>query len=414
MAYKIGYANGHKDLLMALKGFLENAKMAHNIAADVGNTGDGYVSAERCSTTPVDETWTLTATSATNFTVTGSVSGAQAAATVGTPYDNGIVAFTIIAGDTAFVATDEFTFDVAEGLGATENYTVKSWDDDYDEDGEYELILMGPGTGGDDEIYTGIQTYYDVGGDYYNWRMQGYSGYSAAVDFNNQPGAISTSTNYIPKILLWNSKIPYWFVANGRRFIVVAKVSTVYETLYMGFLMPYGLPNQYPYPLVIGGTCRAYNADEKRWSTIEAEHRGWPDPFRAADGSTLMIMHNATWLGCGNWSGNTELDFSSYRNVWPFMHTDYYDTSPLSDKYNPNSFWRYLQMNIDGTYPLLPLIVCGDMPNDNFYGELQGAFAVPGLDLNTEDTITINGDTYVVFQNTFRNDNWEFWTLKLE
>lgn len=81
-------------------------------------TGDGtltgfFVNQE----TGVAETWTITATSATNFTVTGSVSGAQAAATVGTRYDNGIISFLITAGATPFVALDEFTIDVISFTG---------------------------------------------------------------------------------------------------------------------------------------------------------------------------------------------------------------------------------------------------------------------------------------------------------
>ena len=119
MAYKTGTAGNYKELMVALRGFLIDAKKAWNVVAGGGNTGNGIVSMERASTSPVDETWTLTATSASNFTVTGSVSGAQAAATVGTPYDNAIVAFTIIAGSTAFVSSDVFTFDVVDGLGAT-------------------------------------------------------------------------------------------------------------------------------------------------------------------------------------------------------------------------------------------------------------------------------------------------------
>jgi len=57
------------------------------------------------------ETWTLTCTTGGGvgvgiFSVTGSVSGAKAAATVGTAYDNGQIAFTILAGVTAFIAGD--------------------------------------------------------------------------------------------------------------------------------------------------------------------------------------------------------------------------------------------------------------------------------------------------------------------
>ena len=56
-----------------------------------------------------NETWSIVATSATNFTVNGTVSGAQADATVGVAYDNGIIRFTLEAGGIAFVSGDEFT-----------------------------------------------------------------------------------------------------------------------------------------------------------------------------------------------------------------------------------------------------------------------------------------------------------------
>lgn len=85
-------------------------------AATAGaNTGDGTASAVTLNTrTAVVETWTLTATSATNFTVTGSVSGAKAALTVGTAYDNGTIALTLTAGATPFVSSDSFTIAVTD------------------------------------------------------------------------------------------------------------------------------------------------------------------------------------------------------------------------------------------------------------------------------------------------------------
>ena len=76
------------------------------------NTGNGNVYKVRAKPGAPAETWTLEATSATNFTVTGSVSGAQDAATVGTPYQNPFVSFVIEAGGTPFVAGDDFTFPV--------------------------------------------------------------------------------------------------------------------------------------------------------------------------------------------------------------------------------------------------------------------------------------------------------------
>lgn len=62
--------------------------------------------------TAVAELWTITATSATTFSVTGFISGPQGNATVGVPYNNGIVSFTLNAGVTPFQAGDTFTFNV--------------------------------------------------------------------------------------------------------------------------------------------------------------------------------------------------------------------------------------------------------------------------------------------------------------
>lgn len=406
MAYKIGKAKGHKEMLLALKGFLTNAKMSYNCQPG-SNTGNGFVSAERVSTSPVDETWTLTATSSTNFTVTGSVSGSKAAATVGTAYDNGIVAFLIVQGTTDFVASDSFTFQVADGLGSTEKWTVKSWDDDYGGVGEYEILLMAPGTSGTDEIYVGIQTYYDDGDDYYNWRLQGYTGYSSQADFYTQPGAIPDSSNdRIPSVLLWDSELDYWMVGNGRRYIIVVKVSTVYEFAYQGFMLPYGLPNEIPYPIAVGGTCPAEGADEKRWSSVDDQHSAFWDPRGGPSDATLKILHGS-WIGVNNWIGTGE-DVDGL-NVWPYMHSDYRYTNYLA-----NMWFDALQMNIDGTYPLFPMIVCGDSPNINFYGELQGIYAVPGEQIAAEDKITISGNDYIVFQNCFRSGTNDYCALKLE
>lgn len=82
---------------------------AVNVSPAVVGTGDGVIQlTDIDQTTAVPETWTITATSATNFTVTGSVSGAAPAATVGTQY-NDIISFKITAGGTPFIAGDEFT-----------------------------------------------------------------------------------------------------------------------------------------------------------------------------------------------------------------------------------------------------------------------------------------------------------------
>lgn len=78
-------------------------------------TGNGVLAFSEVDPSAEDnELWTVTFTNATNFGVVGSVSGANAAGTVGTPYtsDAGEVSFLITAGGTPFVNTDAFTFRV--------------------------------------------------------------------------------------------------------------------------------------------------------------------------------------------------------------------------------------------------------------------------------------------------------------
>jgi hypothetical protein len=82
--------------------------------ANSGNTGNGEITRIFGTNSTVTETWTITLTSPSAFSVTGSVSGAQAAGTVNTPYTNTFIEFELNDGTAAFVATDEFTIDMVQ------------------------------------------------------------------------------------------------------------------------------------------------------------------------------------------------------------------------------------------------------------------------------------------------------------
>jgi len=72
-------------------------------------TGNGAMTNLRADVNALDETWTVTFTDATNFTVEGSISGPETAGTLGALYDNNYVNFTINAGTVPFVIGDRFT-----------------------------------------------------------------------------------------------------------------------------------------------------------------------------------------------------------------------------------------------------------------------------------------------------------------
>lgn len=309
---------------------------------------------------------------------------------------------TIASGDTSISELVAIDDEVGSGE-PSQAWTVDRWVDDRDSGvtDPTELIVHGPGLAGTDEIYVGIQCFEEVApGDYYNWRLQGFTGFNALLDFNDQPGAMQSNR---PRTLLWNDSILYWFVANGRRLTVVAKVSTIYSTCHLGFFLPYGTPSQSPYPLIVGGSA---TNDVDRWSEIDNGHRIFLDPGASKTKSTLQMLSGAVWYDFANFS--TDIGPQTGNNVWPFV------SGGLSSfNYRP---WRELLQNLDSTVPLFPCILNSDasIMSKNIWGEFDGIFAVPGIGLSAEDTITVNGDDYVIFPNVYRVETHHFWALKKE
>jgi hypothetical protein len=113
--FEIDTASDYRDLLERLNTFLTATGSAFGLTYQ--GTGDGAITGYKGGASSVSEVFTLHATSSSNFTVVGSVSGSQAAATVGTPYTGALIQFTINAGSVAFVSGDEFT--AVERAGST-------------------------------------------------------------------------------------------------------------------------------------------------------------------------------------------------------------------------------------------------------------------------------------------------------
>jgi hypothetical protein len=81
------------------------------------NTGTGTVGTTSLGATQTFGAFLLKATSATVFSVTDPEGNALPNATVGTPYVNAEINFTITAGGTAFVANDSFSLNALEASG---------------------------------------------------------------------------------------------------------------------------------------------------------------------------------------------------------------------------------------------------------------------------------------------------------
>lgn len=380
MPIQIDTATDYLDLLDRVRRFAVGYGVAGTPAFT--GTGDGTMTGVDTHPATITETWTITVTDATTpgsevWSVSGSVSGAQASATTGVPYDNGLLAFTITAGGVNFAASDQFTVATTQGdlSAAGTPWIEDEWD------GSTQLIMHAPGLGGGEAIYCGLRAFESVASDYYNWELRGYTGYNSGLAFGGHPGASPASY-----VHLWQSAIPYWLTVNGQRLVLVAKISTVYETLYAGKINPYGTPGQYPYPLFVAGTS---NDSTLRWSSTSSLHASLQQP---STGSAHLLQPNAAWLNLVNISGSV-LQWAAY-------------LAPNA----PNN----IRDNIDGSYTLIPYTLAKASPETDLFGELDGVAWVSGFGQASEDTITIGADTWLVVQNVFRTGAANYMAIKQE
>jgi hypothetical protein len=272
---------------------------------------------------------------------------------------------------------------------------------------EAETYLVAPGLSTTEQIYVSIGAYTNGVSGIFNWRLKGALGYAAGSDFFHQPGTSPDAFVY-----LWNSSIPYWFIANGQRVIVIAQISTVYEVLYMGKFLPDATPGQYPYPLFIGGTGgdgTSINAGAQG-ADPTAPSRGHSDVtnFHGAFFDPACSFHcdvSAAWQVWNHWSGGNDAHAGTTNNqINPYADDGFSGTNMTT---TPGGM-KWLVTNADGSYPLLPVRLEQIQTSINVLGTLDGVFATSGEGNSAGSTYTVGGQTYLVVQDTFRSARQNF------
>jgi hypothetical protein len=251
-----------------------------------------------------------------------------------------------------------------------------------------EIVLQGPGTSGTDEILVGIRSNVSVGSDIYNMRFSGFTTWNPALAFASQ---VNSTHDYC--INLWDDPMPYWFVANGRRFIVVVRVAGVYMSAYCGFILPYVLPTVWPYPLFIGACSRQITW---RYSQVSPNMSAFFDPGETTAG---LMFPDILWYGIVNrWdTGGGDESVRYDRNTHPYR----YDFTPVRD-------------NIDGSYNLEQVSLICSVPYLAQLGALQGVFRTSGFGNAAENVITFGGVNHLAVPNVYRVEWNDFAAIALE
>lgn len=522
MSVRRGTADNFLDLVERLDSFL--TAQGHAWGRTYSGTGNGRLLGTDGSeggyiggAASVAETFTITATSATTFTVVGTVSGALADATVGTPYTTGQVAFLIQAGSTPFVAGDNFTLNTtppwqriirrgvleqafrtgvnftnvqnaystsagnwAEAIGPNPElrlqavhsmpvaqYTIQTnspatapagWTLDYSDDGStwttadtragitwtvgdtrtfavpgspgehrhwrlrfagstglriVRLMLKGHaddnytleagafmawralGADGAQEINIALRLYSDQGAGTYNLRWYGSRFWDP-----QQPPELQANTSGQRVQSLYNSPMPFTFVANGHRLVPVIKVGTFYSAAYLGHRRSYDPPSADPWPCVIAGN---HATAALNYAAVNANVRNFWNPSRF---SMAAMFPNGSWVEVSNLleqSGESTESAAAYPGrVYPSALGT--DNGSKAD---------YMRENLDGSYTLIPCTILCAAPR-HAAGELDGIYWVSGFNNTAENVVRRAGFDHLCVPNINRTGGADFAAIRLD
>lgn len=252
-------------------------------------------------------------------------------------------------------------------FASANGWTVLRYDD---VSANRELILKGTGLSGTEEIFVGFRTYQDSNADYYNLLAGVFTGYVAGNSFDTQPGA------RLSGVPAHNNRIDYWLTLNGQRIALAMKVGTpVYESCYVGKCLPYGRPSQYPYPVVCGGMLTGAAATRFSDTSHSIPYKG--------NRINMALRSNDNWVQvyCYPW-GNAAIA----------------GTAQLRDT--------------GDVYHLLPIELHDNTAN--LWGALDGIFYISGFNNAVENTLVIDGKTYVVIQDVGRNGFADYYAMRMD
>ncbi|MEO0828842.1 MAG: hypothetical protein AAFY03_00075 [Pseudomonadota bacterium] len=288
---------------------------------------------------------------------------------------------------------------------ASENWT-QVWSSGND------VVLRGPGLSSSDQIYIGLSLDTALPA---LW-LRGLTGtLVTATD-------ISGHQNPSPAVAMYLDTAPmtYWFVVNGRRFMVVVKISTVFEACYAGFFLPYAPPTTYGYPMFVGASRGNVQTDVQTWRSQSPGHTHFVSPYTSFYGygvnnesSAWMIDPTGQWLRCWN---NGDNPGNPKVLIGPEQFGDGLGVTRTTDG---NAAWGYDSIRsrvgpcFDGSYTMTPISLTQQNPADQSYGVLDGCYRVAGNGNSSENIITASGVNHLVVQNVYRTTVDAYWAMAL-
>lgn len=210
-------------------------------------------------------------------------------------------------------------------------------------------------------------------------------GYDTKLGIFEQPGSIQQwlkatgkDTVDLPSFTIsTNERFFYWIFVDNYRLIVVARMSVVYESMYLGFLNPIASERQYPYPMYVCGNTHVKGGD-------------WPNN---QNGSFVFPANGAGWLrrADGTWRkfSATKPDPSASADGTIFPYNSH------NKKLIPN--YKEIDSVNQDNFLLIPIMIQTNNPVD-INGLLRGCYWISGTrDIDSERLLVYNSEQYIVF-----------------
>lgn len=306
-------------------------------------------------------------------------------------------------------------------VAAGENWEVV-WQAPSGAPNETDVVLRGPGLAEQDTVYVGMRRGMDALADSYWMELRGMAGINPAA--TTYSGHINPSREV--RMFTDIGSMTYWFVANGRRFIVVLKISTVFEACYAGFFLPYSLPTTYPYPMFIGGSAGPKNLNlvgnannnsrsPINWRDQAENHRHFisPQSWEAADdldSSAVMLSPQGEWLSVSAIPNGRPDPVG----VLPDRGLNALgSTTVLSGFHFDPPFWQQRVIScLGGDAPMMPVTLVQRSPADQTWGILDGVYRCQGFENSAENIIAEGGVDHLVVQNVYRTTLNDYWAMQ--
>ena len=281
--------------------------------------------------------------------------------------------------------------DKLQGHLTSDGWTVNSYTTGNAAPNTDVLYVKAPGYGTGYENYTCIRTYEDSSQSHYCLELVGATGYDADQDFFTQPGSAGSGRSVFMR--LWNSTMTYWLSVSDRRFLLIAKASNTYHSMYAGFLNAFALPTEYPYPYFYGsdsGTADQFGATGSYDRCVA---------FPGVNGAYVREPGGLWRIVCMYTNGYTygyqgAGDSTRYA-PWPYCPVAG-NPSFTSTFYGAAMKMEQLPGKTD-SLPFVPVHLVNTANLGGCLGTLEGVYWIPGVGNSAEQEFTYNSDTYISF-----------------